>query len=239
MRPACTRLLAAAAALVLAGPAALRAQKDAAPFPHDAKKEIDNGYFVIWDATYQPGKSTGMARLPLDQVAIFLTDGPLKYTRGDGSWTIEHHKVGSVRWVSKGTSESAEAVGDAPVRAKIFQLTDKLPPKVAMPAGMPDKFPRDHAIKLFENDRAWVYDYTWKTGMVTKKHLHYHMDAGVWLANGQTCVGDEKPSERVFGEVIGGGKDTRVGMEPHQERHCGTKGEARAITIVLKNDDHH
>ena len=237
MKPGLIRLFVTSAAAWLLVYSPVLAQKDAAPIPTDARKEIDNGYFVIWDATYQPGKSTGMARLPLDQVAIFLTEGPVKYTRADGGWTIEHHKLGSVRYVSKGTSESAEAVGGTAVRAKIFQLTDRMPPKIAVQPGIPDKFPREHATRLFENERAWLYDYTWKTGMVTKRHLHYHMDAGVWLAGGQTCVADEKPSERVFGEVIGGGKDTRVGMEPHQERHCGTKGEARAIAIVLKNDD--
>ena len=78
------------------------AQTNAAPFPRDgAKKLQDNGYFIIWDVTFQPGKSTGALKLPLDQVAMFLTDGPIKYIKPDGTWAIEHNKVGSVRYLER------------------------------------------------------------------------------------------------------------------------------------------
>ena len=81
----------------------------------------------------------------------------------------------------------------------VFQLTDATPPKVPVQPGVPDKFPRDYATKLFETDRVILYDYTWKKGFITKPHVHYHLDAGVWIQAGSTCVGDQKPSVRCSG----------------------------------------
>lgn len=167
------------------------AQEPTLPFP-GAKKVKDNGYAIIWDVTFQPGKSTGMVTLPLHQAAVFLTDGAVKYTKTDGSWSIEHNKIGSVRYASKGTVEAVEGASGAPVRAMVFQISDKVPPKITPQTGIPDKFPRDNAVELFQTDRVVVYDYTWKKGMITKLHLHYRMDAGVWIAPGQTPVSGTK-----------------------------------------------
>src|ERR1017187_7790558 len=163
------------------------AQKDAPPFPRDgAKKVIENDYFIIWDVTFDNGKPSGMHPLPLEQVTVFLTEGPVKFTRPDGTWGIEQEKVGAVRYASKGTVESEEGAGEAPARAMIFQLKDAVPPKRAIVPGIPDKLPREGTVKLFETDRVVIWDYTWKTGMKSPLHLHYHIDAAVYIAAGKT-----------------------------------------------------
>src|ERR1700680_4847907 len=107
-----------------------QAQKDSAPFPRDgAKNALENPYFSVWDVTFVKGKSTGIHKLPLDQVYVFLTEGAVKFTRPDGTWTIEQEKMGAVRYETKGTVESEEGAGETPARAFIFQLKDAIPPK--------------------------------------------------------------------------------------------------------------
>jgi quercetin dioxygenase-like cupin family protein len=209
------------------------AQKNDLPFPRDgAKKVLENDYFAIWDVTFENGKATGLHRLPLDQVYVFLTDGAVKFTRPDGTWSIEQEKPGSVRYESKGTEESEAGAGEAPLRAMIFQLKDATPPKRTIVPGIPDKLPREGTVKLFETDRVILWDYTWKTGMKSPLHLHYHIDAAVYIVGGKTVVStDQGPrtNDWKVGQVVGGTEPLKA---PHQEAQL--EGEPRAISVTLK-----
>ena len=211
----------------------LRAQDAAAPFPREgAKKVLENEYFAIWDVNFEQGKSTGMHKLPLDQVFVFMNEGPLKFTRPDGTWNIAEEKMGSVLYQSKGTVEAEEGAADQPTRAVIFQLKDAVPPKRAVVPGIPDKLPREGTVKLFETDRVIVWDYTWKTGMKSPLHLHYHIDAAVYIVGGKTSVTtDQGPhvNEWKVGQVLGGTEPLKA---PHQESQL--EGEPRAISVMLK-----
>jgi hypothetical protein len=222
------------AVLLLFSSAAL-AQKSAPPFPRDgAKKLQDNDYFAIWDVTYEKGKSTVMRQLPLDQVSVFLTEGAVKFTKADGTWSIEQEKVGSVRYDSKGTAEAEESLSDNPIRATVFQIKDAVDPHWPVTPGIPDKFPRPgSSTKLFETDRVIVWDYTWKTGFKTALHLHYHPDAAVYIVAGKSRVipkeGEPHVSDWHVGQTLSG---TAPLAAPHQEEQF--EGEARAISINLK-----
>ena len=105
-------------------------------------------------------------------------------------------RLGSLR--TKGTAEAEGGISDTPVRAMVFQLKDKPPPKFPVTPGIPDKFPREGAVKLFETDRLVVWDYVWKTGMKTPLHLHYKVDAAVYL-RGQDTSGHEPADESAGG----------------------------------------
>jgi quercetin dioxygenase-like cupin family protein len=209
------------------------AQKYAAPFPRDgALKAGGNDYFAIWDTTFEKGKSTGMHELPLDQVYVFLTEGAVKFTKADGTWSIEQEKPGSVRYESKGTVEAEEGVSDKSSRAMVFQIENAIPPKRPIVPGIPDKFPRVGTVKLFETDRVVVWDYTWIKGMKTPVHLHYHVDAAVYFVPGKTqMTTDHGPQiqEWKFGQVLDGVAPLKA---PHQE--IQVEGEPRAIAISLK-----
>jgi hypothetical protein len=209
------------------------AQKSSPPFPRDgAKSLLDNVYFSFWDVYFEKGKSTGMHRLPLDQAIVFLDEGPVKFTKPDGSWVIEQEKLGSVRYESKGTQESEEGAGDRPTRAVVVQLKDVVPPKREVVPGIPDKLPREGTVKLFETDRVIVYDYTWTTGMKAPMHLHYHVDAVVYLVGGKTVTSsDHGPlvNEWKIGQVLGSPDPLKA---PHEEGQY--EGEPRAISITLK-----
>jgi hypothetical protein len=143
---------------------------------------------VIWDIRLENGKSTGMRELPLDQVIVFWTEGPVKFTRADGTWSIERERVGSIRFESKGTVEAQEGGSDTGTRAAVFQLKDVMPPKWPITEGVPDQLPRAGAVKLFETDRIAVWDQSYIAGVAEPRHEHDNSTAGVWLAEGKTVI---------------------------------------------------
>ena len=163
-------------------------QKYTPPFPRDgAKKAQESDCFVIWDVTWEDGRSTGMHELPLDQVSVFLTEGPVKVTRPDGTLSIEQERLGSIRFESKGTVEAEEGVSGKASRAIVFQLKNVAPPKRPITEGVPDYLPRLGAVKLFETDRIIVWDQTFRPGPAPR-HQHYSSTAGVFLEGGKNRV---------------------------------------------------
>jgi hypothetical protein len=172
--------------------AAALAQKYPAPFPREGSKKADESQcFIIWNVVYENSKPTGLRKAPLDQVTVFWTEGPVKFSRADGTWSIEQETVGSIRFESKGTVESEEGASDIPVRAAAFQLKDATPPKWPVTEGVPDQLPRPGAVKLFETDRIVVWDQTFSPGVAGPRHQHYNSTAGVWLAGGKTTVNSD------------------------------------------------
>jgi quercetin dioxygenase-like cupin family protein len=220
-------------AVVCVFPSLALAQTYTPPFPREgAKKLQESDCFVIWDVTWEKGQSTGMRQLPLDQVAVFMTEGAVKVNRPDGTWSIEQESVGSVRFESKGTVIAEEGVSDKPAHATIFQIKDFAPPKWPVTEGIPGQFPREGAVKLFETDRFIVWDYTWKTGMRTPLHLHYNPTAAVYLAGGKTrSITGQKTRINVWkpGQIV---NITAPLPAPHREEQL--EGEARAIGVALK-----
>lgn len=226
------RITVALAALFIFAAGAL-AQGSRPPFQlQGTKKAAENKYFAIWKVTFEKGESTGMRKLPLDQVTVFFNRGPVKFTRPDGTWWIQEEKMGSVLYQSKGTVVAEEGLGALPTRAIIFQLKDVAPPNRPIVPGVPDKFPREGATMLFETKRVQVWDYTWLHGMKTPYHLHYHVDAVVYLVGGETRVTTPHgPQIHVMkaGEVLAGTKPLPA---PHQE--SWVEGSPRAISVLLR-----
>lgn len=221
-------ILAAPAAFLLLSASAL-AQKYPAFPAAGAKKVQDTDAVVVWDVTWTKGQSTGMCELPLDQVSVTLTDGAVKVTKPDGTWTIEERRVGSVRYESKGTVEAAEGVSDQPGREMVFQLKNFLPTKLPTVEGTPGQFPRIGATELFETDHIKVWDATWKER--TPLHLHYTQTAAVFL-DGGTIRSYSSEGERTFSRDLGYvliGAPVKV---PHSEQQI--EGSPRAIFIEFK-----
>lgn len=211
------------------------AQEYSTAFPREAGRKVrESERFVIWDVTWEKGKSTGMQKLQLDQASVTLTEGAIKITKPDGTWSIEQERFGSVRLESKGTVEAEEGVSDTPSRAVVFQLKDAVPAKWPTTEGIPGAFPRIGAVKLFETDRINVWDSTWMAGKRIALHLHYTEAAAVFLEGGQirNISGQgllSPPFSRKRGEVI---IHTSPLKAPHQEE--AVEGEPRAIWIEFK-----
>jgi hypothetical protein len=208
------------------------AQKYPPPFPRDgAKKTQESDSFVIWDVTWENGKSTGMHEHVLDQVSVFLTEGAIKVTRPDRAWSIEQERIGSVRFEAKGTVDAEEGVSDKLSRAIVFQLKDVVPPKWPITEGIPGQYPRAGAVKLFETDRITVWDETRRPGVRSPLHLHYNKVAGVWLEGGKIRSISEGATEMLLkkrGEVLIG----RPRKAPHTEE--AVEGIPRIISVEFK-----
>jgi hypothetical protein len=199
-----------------------------------AKKVQDSERFLIWDVTWQKGKSTGMRKLNMDQVSVTVAEGALKITRPDGSWSIEEERPGSVRYEPKGTMIEEEGVSDTPCHQAIFQLKDLVPEPWPLTEGIAAQFPRINTYKLFETDRIVVWDQTWKPGARITRHLHYHRTAAVFLEGGSihsiSDAGVASPAfTRKVGEVI---NTTTFNSAPHEEE--GVEGTPRAIWVEFK-----
>ena len=210
------------------------AQENGSLFPRDAKKVQDSEVFAIWDGTWQKGQSTGMQKLELDQVSVTLTDGAVKVTRPDGTWSIEQERFGSVRFEPKGTVVAKELVSDTPSRVVVFQLKDVKPTPWERKEGIPGHFPRVNTVKLFESDRFAVWDQTWKPGDRITRHVHVDRVAAVFLDGGsiRSISGEGvagKPFSRKLGDVI---NTTAPNLDPHEEE--AVEGAPRAIWVQFK-----
>jgi hypothetical protein len=210
------------------------AQENGPLFPRDAKKVQDSEVFAIWDGTWQKGQSTGMQKLDLDQVSVTLTDGAIKVTRTDGTWSIEQERFGSVRFEPKGTVVAKELVSDIPSRVVVFQLKDVKPTPWERKEGIPGHFPRVNTVKLFETDRIAVWDQTWKPGDRITRHVHVDRVAAVFLDGGsiRSISGEGvagKPFSRKLGDVI---NTTSPNLDPHEEE--AVEGAPRAIWVQFK-----
>jgi hypothetical protein len=226
-------ILAQATGAALPGTVSTPVQKYVPPFPRDgAKKVQETDGFVIWDVTWGNGKSTGMHELDLDQVSVTLTEGAIKVSRPDGTWSIEEKRFGSVRFESKGTVVAEEGVGDEPSRAMVFQLKDSVPPKRPITEGIPGQFPGLGGVKLFETDRITVWDYSWKVGVLGISHLHYNQSAAVFLEGGTIRSFSEGVPPRSYSRKAGDVINPPPLKAPHQEE--AVEGPLRAIFMEFK-----
>jgi hypothetical protein len=202
-------------------------------FPRDgAEKVLDNHSVLAWKVTIKKGESTGLRELAMDQVSVALDDGPVKFTRPDGTWSIEPEKKGSVRFDSKGTVIGEQGAGDQPVHFVVFQLKDDAPHPTPTVKDIPGMFPRPEATKLLETDRITVWDEAWVLGDPGVFHLHYNHGAGVFLTGGkfQTIMNGvkEPPHGRQPGFVL------EIMQLPAPHEYVAVEGSPRAIFVEFK-----
>lgn len=235
MRIRCDRKVILMLAVLCVIPSSTLAQKYAPPFPRDGAERVqESERFVIWKVALEKGKSTGMHQLDLDQVSVTLTEGAIKVTRPDGTWSIEQERFGSVLFEPKGTVVAEEGLSGDPIRLTVFQLKDARSDPWPITEGVPGQFPRVGAVKLFETDRINVWDATWRPGERIARHLHYHAAAAVFLEGGQIhSISDEgvvdAPVSRKSGEVV---NITSPRKAPHEEEEA--EGTPRAIWVEFK-----
>jgi hypothetical protein len=207
-------------------------------FPRDgAKKVAEDDHFVIWDVTWEKGKSTGMHELPLDQVTVNITvDGlsAIKITKRDGTESIEQEKNGSVRFESKGTVEAEEGASDRPSHAFVFQLKDVAPPHWPIKEGVPSQFPRVAAVKLFETNRIVVWDDTWLPGMHKPLHDHYTQQAVTYYQPGVIRGIHLGVPDRPLPALVGVARIVGKLATPHEEEQL--EGTPHAIWVQFKYD---
>lgn len=195
--------------LSLAAPSA--APDNPAAFPRDGATQLkEKEGAVAWEVTWKKGVSTGMRTLAWDQVSFTLSDGAVKVTRPDGSFTMQQLRTGTARFAPQGTVQAEEGVSDTAAREFVLQLkTPYTPGKYAKTPGISGKFPRAGTLKVFETDRFIVWDQQWPVGLHDGLHLHYMESLGVFIHGGKIrnydvsgmaspTLGERKPGDIVF-----------------------------------------
>lgn len=112
----------------LAVPALLLLALAAPAFAQDAAKvdakhykvEFENAKVRVLHATYGPHEKSVMHSHP-DAVAVFLTDGKVKFTFADGKTQDADARAGAALW-TPATTHQPENVGDKPFEVMVIEL---------------------------------------------------------------------------------------------------------------------
>lgn len=106
---------------------------------------------------------------------------------------------GAVRLVN-----GSDAIGSAP--AVLIELKDIRATPSEPPSGVARAFPREGAMRVFENERVVVWDVTWTPGMRTPVHFHDKDVVAVYLGAGTVrsipLDGEPTATPRSFGEAV-------------------------------------
>lgn len=201
-------------------------------FPRDgAKQLIDNERVAVWDVTWPKGKPTAMLQNKLDTVTVDLENAEIRVTAEKGKPKAFSFKVGQASFTAKGTSKMEEGTSEPPRHAIVVELKDVVVQPLTYNSAFPEAFPREGSIRLLDNKRVTVWDYTWSKGVATPMHFHSKDVVVVYLASG------EVRSSAIDGSV------TINKVEPGQARFNARnrthteellKGASRAIIVELK-----
>jgi hypothetical protein len=196
-----------------------------------ARQLIDNERVAVWDVTWPKGKPTDMFQNKLDLVTIDLENASIRVASTKGKAKSLSFKVGQASFTFKGDSQMEEGTSDPIRHAIVVELKDVVVQPLAYNSAFPEAFPREGAIKLLNNKRVTVWDYTWTKGVPTPMHFHSKDVVVVYLLSG------EVRSSAIDGSI------TINKVEPGQARFNARnrthteellKGASRAIIVELK-----
>jgi hypothetical protein len=199
-------------------------------FPSEgATRLVDNPRLSAWEVTWAISKPTAMHRHLYDYVGVELVDSQTKVTSPDGQVRTAALKKGTAYFLPKGTTHIEEGITS---RHAIFvDLKDAPSPMYENKTSLPKAFPREGSIKVLENQRVIVWDYTWQPGKPTPMHFHDKDTLVVYLAGGElkSTTPDGQSTPRV---VAANDAQFNLGNRTHQEELI--KGSVRAIIVELK-----
>jgi quercetin dioxygenase-like cupin family protein len=111
------------AALGIVNAAPVVAQDPVKVDPKHYKVELENDQVRVLRISYGPGEKSVMHNHP-SSVAVFLTDGEVKFTLPDGKTQQTHAKAGGVVWEAAGP-HLPQNVGDKPFELILVELKGK------------------------------------------------------------------------------------------------------------------
>ena len=94
--------------------------------PAHYKIEVDNAQVRVLRAHFGPHEKSVMHSHP-DTIAVFLTDGHVKFTAPDGKTQEANVKAGETQWRPAET-HLPENLGDTPFDVIVVELKHKAPP---------------------------------------------------------------------------------------------------------------
>lgn len=194
------------------------------------KELIDNQRVTICEVTLTKGQKWPMEKYAEDTLMVPVTPVSLRLTSADGKATTVNLAPGEVKFWPKGTHQAAEPGSDG--RVIVAHFKEFTGPTYKNTSGFGPAFPRPRVKKLVDNDRIFVWDYTWVEGEPTPNHFHDKDLMIVYLADGAirsvTPDGKATPNEFKFAEVR-----FNPGNRAHYEEYVRGNGP-RAIITELK-----
>jgi hypothetical protein len=196
-----------------------------------ARQLIDNERVAVWDVTWPKGKATDMFQNKLDMVTVDMENAETRVSGAKGKPKSFSFKVGQAGFILKGDSQMEEGTSDTARHAIVVELKDVIVQPLAYNSAFPDAFPREGAIKLLNNKRVTVWDYTWTKGVPTPMHFHTRDVVVVYFSSG------EVRSSAIDGSItINKVEPGQVRFNARNRTHTEEllKGASRAIIVELK-----
>jgi hypothetical protein len=201
--------------------ATLLAQTHPPPYPREnAKKVLANDRVVVWDVTWPKGQPTAMHEHTLDQLSVTLRGGTVRVSKLGGPVTVNQSTIGSVAFTPHGTVHMEEGLSDVPQHKIMLELQPSTSPAR-------NAVPRKGAVKLLENERVIVWDFTWKPGQKVSHPADSFDSVTVFLEGGVFRSGTEE-IQRSAGQVTYSSRRADV----HREE--AVEGMPRAVIVELK-----
>jgi hypothetical protein len=135
-----------------------------------SKQIIDNPRVTVWDVSLAAGESAPPPPKDFDTVTLILEGGTVRAIK-DGKTVTATRAFGDAIFTAKG-SDAADTAVNGPVHEVVIALKGGAAPSSPSPPGMPNAFPRDGAVKMFENDRVLVWRFSWLPGVAVPMHHH-------------------------------------------------------------------
>ena len=133
---------------------------------------IDNERVTVWDVTLLPGQPMPMQRHESAVVTLFLDGGKIRSTKENGKSTVSERRFGEVDYDALGAQHIDEVISGSPARMIVAELKQHTQPLYENKSGYPLAFPRAGSVKVFENDRVVIWNYTWVPNVPTPMHFH-------------------------------------------------------------------
>jgi quercetin dioxygenase-like cupin family protein len=196
-----------------------------------ARQVLDNERVVVWTATDMKGRPSTVHTHERDRVSVDLGDASVRITTAEGVSESVSLTTGQVLFEGKDTTHRVEIVSDNPRQVILIDLKEVVVPPSENLTGFANAYPRADAVKLLENDRVVVWEYTWTTGVPSPTHFHDKDAVIVFMGEGElratTPDGTVRGGSRSFGDVV---------FSPRNVTHVEEliAGSAKSIVIELK-----
>jgi hypothetical protein len=174
----------------------------AAPL-QDAKQLIDNNRVTVKEVTNGKGKVTASDK---DIVVVDLVKTTASF-------------------IPKGSSQ------DMPAHAIVIEMKDVKIPPTPNKTSYPLAFPREGVKKLADNNRVFIWDYTWTPGKPTVMHFHDKDVVVVYLEEGD-LKSTTPDGQSVINQISFGKTTFNAPNRSHSEEIV--KGKGRAIITEFK-----
>lgn len=192
---------------------------------------INNERVVVWQVTLAPGQSLSTTPLENDSVIWFMAGGKIRTTLADGRTSVASREPGNAVYVHKGAREVEQVISHAPMHLFLLELKNASAPAYVNSGHYPAAFPRPGSIRILENNRVIVWNYTFRPGVRTRMHFHDKDAVVAFRYNGSiestTPDGKSTVSDHKAGTI-----DFSKGGRMHSEELV--KGQETVVVLELK-----